>query len=70
MTAHARPSPELLERLRADKKQLHTKAHHASLAEKVRRVIDLQRIVLPVIARRRPLKPHEYVWDDGPTPFE
>ncbi len=57
-----RPSPELLERLREDKRRLHSAARALSPAEKVRNVIELQRIVLPQIARRRPLKSHEVVW--------
>jgi hypothetical protein len=32
--------------------------------EKVRLVIELQRIALPLIARRRPLRPIERVWPD------
>lgn len=63
-----RPSAELLERLRADKRRLHEAARALSPAEKVRRVIELQRIVLPQIARRRPLRSHEFVWGEGPTP--
>jgi hypothetical protein len=59
-----RPSPELLERLREGKRQLHANARAMSLEEKVRRVIELQRIVLPTIARRRPLRSHEVAWDD------
>jgi hypothetical protein len=59
-----RPTPELLERLREDKRRLHAAARALSLPEKVQRVIDLQRIVLPRIARRRPLKPHEFIWGE------
>ena len=58
----ARPSPELLERLRDDKRRLHSEARALPLPEKVRRVIELQRIVLPQIARRRALRSHEFVW--------
>jgi hypothetical protein len=62
-----RPSVELLERLRDDKRRLHAAARALSPAEKVQRVIDLQRIVLPQIARRRALRSHEFVWDDAGT---
>ena len=62
----ARPSPELLERLREDKRQLHSAARALSPVEKVRRVIELQRIVLPQIARRRALRGHEVVWQERP----
>jgi hypothetical protein len=61
-----RPSPELLERLREGKRELHAAARALSPEEKVRRVIELQRIVLPLIARRRPLRSHEFVWDESP----
>jgi len=61
------PSAELLERLREDKRRLHAAARAMSPAEKVRRVIELQRIVLPHIARRRPLKAHEFVWGERPN---
>lgn len=59
-----RPSAELLERLRDDKRRLHAAARALSPAEKVQRVIDLQRIVLPQIARRRALRSHEFVWGE------
>ena len=60
-----RPSDELLERLREGKRQLHAEARALPLDEKVRRVIELQRIVLPQIARRRALRSHEFVWGEG-----
>jgi hypothetical protein len=59
-----RPSAELLESLREDKRRLHAAARALTPAEKVSRVIELQRIVLPQLARRRPLRSHEFVWDD------
>ena len=58
-----RPSSELLERLREGKRRLHAAARNLSPEEKVRRVIELQKIVLPLIARRRPLLNHEKPWD-------
>jgi hypothetical protein len=61
-----RPSPELLARLRQGKAPLHQ--HHASLPlqEKVRLVIELQRIVLSLIARQRALRSWERPWDIEP----
>jgi hypothetical protein len=59
-----RPSTELLDRLRQDKLRLHAAARALSPAEKVRRVMELQRIVLPQIARRRSLRKHEVAWDE------
>ncbi len=57
---------ELLRRLRRGKAALHR--HHAALPlrEKVRLVIELQRIVLPLLARQRPLRPWERPWDIEP----
>ena len=49
--------------LRADKQRMHLAARALSPKEKVARVIELQRIVLPLIARRRPLRRHEVIWD-------
>ena len=56
-----RPSAELLGRLWKGKAALH--AHHASLPlpEKVRLVMELQRIVLPLIARQRPLRARQTI---------
>ena len=65
--SHPRPSPELLERLREGKRRMHAAARAMSPEEKVRRVIELQRIVLPQLARRRPLRRHEFVWGERAT---
>jgi len=61
-----RPSAKLLLRLRTGKAELH--AAHASLPlpEKVRLVMELQRIVLPLIARQRRLRPWEKPWEIEP----
>jgi hypothetical protein len=59
-----RPSTELLDRLREDKRRLHSAARALPPAGKVRRVIELQRIVLPQISRRRALRRHEFVWGE------
>ena len=58
------PSSELLAALREGKKQLHATHRALPLPDKVRLVIELQRIALPLIARRRPLRPIERVWPD------
>ena len=60
------PTDELLQQLWKGKVALH--ARHASLPlrEKVRLVIELQRIVLPLIARQRPLRAWEKVWEIEP----
>jgi len=53
--------------LRAGKQQLRIQRRNLTLPEKVEQVLELQRIVLPLIQRRRALKPWEKVWSLGPT---
>ncbi len=60
------PDEELLRRLRRGKAALHRQHAELSLPEKVRLVMQLQRIVLPLIARQRPLRPWERPWDVEP----
>ncbi len=60
-----RPSEDvtsLLERKRA----WHQAQAAAPLQEKVRVLLELQRQDLPLIARRRPLRPWERPWDITP----
>jgi hypothetical protein len=52
--------------LRTGKQALRKERRELSLSEKVEQVVQLQRIVLPQIQRRRELKPWESVWDLGP----
>lgn len=56
------PIDDVLEKLRAGKRELRRKRVAMSLPEKVRQVIELQKIVLPAIRRRRPLRSWERVW--------
>jgi len=56
----------LLARLRAGKAALHERHAALPLPERVRLVMELQRIVLPLIARRRPLRPWERPWEIRP----
>jgi hypothetical protein len=60
------PSAELLEELRKGKAALHREHARLPLPEKVRLVMALQRIVLPLIARRRALQPWERPWEIEP----
>ena len=66
VTGPAWPSEELVQRLRQGKVEMH--ARHASLPlpEKVRLVMELQRMLLPLIARQRPLRSWERPWEIDP----
>jgi hypothetical protein len=61
-----RPSPDLLDRLRQGKAQLRTRRREMTLPDKVRAVIELQRACLPLLARQRPLRSWERIWDLEP----
>jgi hypothetical protein len=61
-----RPSPELLASLRAGKAALRRERERMSLPEKVRQVIELQKVVHPLLARRRTLEPWERPWEIEP----
>jgi hypothetical protein len=54
--------PNLQARLRAGKSQLRARRTNLSLPEKVAQVVQLQSVVLPLVRRRRNLKPWERVW--------
>ena len=58
----ARPTPEVIDALRRGKKALHDAHRALSLSEKVKMVIELQGIALPLIKRRRPLLYYERQW--------
>lgn len=64
--AAALPSPELLQKLWKGKTALHERHANLPLREKVRLVMELQRIVLPLIARQRPLRSWERLWEIEP----
>jgi hypothetical protein len=65
-THPAGPSPELLERLWEGKAVLHRRHASLPLPEKVRLVMELQRMVAPLLARHRPLRSWERPWDIEP----
>lgn len=48
------------------KQRWHEEQRHLPIKEKVRILIELQKADLPLIARQRPLKPHERVWPVEP----
>jgi len=62
----ARPSPELMAALWESKAALHKSRLDMPLKEKVRTLLELQRICLPLIARQRPLAPWERPWEIDP----
>ena len=61
-----RPTPELLATLRQGKAQLRRERRMLSLPDKVRAVVELQRVCLPLLARRRMLRPWERIWETKP----
>jgi len=61
-----RPTPELLERLWNGKRVLHRRHASLPLPDKVRLVMELQRMVLPLIARQRALRSWERPWEIEP----
>lgn len=56
---------EVVEKLRAGKRELRRRRVAMSLPDKVRQVVELQKITLPLIRRRRALHPWESVWPLG-----
>ena len=60
------PCEALLERLREGKAALRRRRCGLPLREKVRQVMELQRAVLPLIARHRPLRSWERPWEITP----
>jgi hypothetical protein len=62
-TEPARPSAELLTALRAGKAALRQQRVALPLREKVRQVLELQRLQYPLLARQRPLRAWERPWD-------
>jgi hypothetical protein len=62
----ARPSAELTAALHRAKAELHRRQADLSLRDKVRMVIALQRICLPLMARQRVQRPWEKPWEVEP----
>jgi len=60
------PLESLMEQLWKGKAALHQRHANLPLPEKVRLVMELQRIVLPLIARQRPLRSWERPWEIEP----
>lgn len=62
----ARPTAELLGRLRRGKAELRARRTAMSLKEKVAVVLELQRLYLPLLERHRPLASWERPWNVEP----
>lgn len=54
--------PDVLQRLRSGKRELRHKRVAMSLEDKVRQVVELQKVHVAVVGRRRMLQPLERVW--------
>lgn len=66
VSLRARPAADLIARLRQGKAELRRSRERLPLPEKVRQVIELQKAVYPLIARRRELEPWERPWEIDP----
>lgn len=62
----ARPSPELIAKLRQGKAELRFEREALALREKVRQVMELQRLQHPLLAQQRPLQDWERPWEIEP----
>ena len=62
----ARPTDELLARLRAGKATLRARRVALPLPSKVAQLLELQRIQYPLMKRQRSLRPWERPWDVEP----
>lgn len=60
MTTH---ESDILETLRSGKRELRRERIAMSLPEKVRQVVELQKIHVAIIGQRRALSPIERVWE-------
>lgn len=56
------PPPDAIQKLRDGKRNLRRRRVAMSLSDKVRQVVELQKIYVTVVGRRRPLRPLEKVW--------
>ena len=65
-SARPRPTPELLERLRAGKRELHAEQRNLPLPDKVRQLLELQKIDYAIRSARGELEPWQVPWDIEP----
>ena len=66
MRSRSRPSPEALAALRRGKAALRARRVALPLREKVRQLLELQRLHFPLLEKRRSLRPWERPWDIEP----
>jgi len=67
MTDRPRPTPELLARLREGKRALHAQQRELTLPEKIRQLLELQKIDYAMrIARGETLESWQRPWDIEP----
>ena len=64
--ARSRPTPELLERLRAGKRELHAEQRNLSLRERVQQLLALQKIDYEIRKARGDLREWEIPWETEP----
>ena len=55
--------PDAIQKLREGKRELHRERMEMTLPEKVRQVVELQKVHVRVVGKRRPLTELEQVWD-------
>lgn len=61
-----RPAPEMLEQLRAGKRELHAGQRSLSPRDKVEQLLALQKIDYEIRSKRGELRPWEVPWDVEP----
>jgi len=66
MRAKGRPTPELMRRLHQGKADLRAQRTRMALKEKIRMLLELQRIYWPLLKRHRPLASWERPWEVDP----
>ena len=64
--SRSRPSAELVAKLRQGKDELRRDREELPLPEKIRQVIELQRLQYPLLARQRTLRSWERPWEIEP----
>ena len=66
MGLRSRPSAEALTALKRGKSALRARRIALPLPEKIRQLLELQRVQFPLLKKRRALRPWERPWDIQP----